>query len=132
MVYLELVDVIANAIIELNKINNSREILFEVAMFYGEEVLKHEEFIHCATLDTYEWVINVFYNGETELVIAVFDSEKITSEIKYETARRHPGLFPHVYGLMNMDALKYTKNFFWSPFPQLFHPLLPFVYKPTM
>ena len=79
--------------------------------FYGEEVLKHEEFIHCATLDTYEWVINVFYGGESELVIAVFDSELISSPIKYETARRHPGLFPHVYGPMNMSALKYTKNF---------------------
>lgn len=44
------------------------------------------------------------YKGQEDLVLLAVDTEKLTSEVRYEQLGMDEP-FPHIYGVINMDAV---------------------------
>ena len=81
--------------------------------FYGAGSLERCGFIHCSDIDTYYLVAPNFRNDRDEKVILVIDTDKLNSEVKWEDGG---GLdFPHIYGLLNRDAITEVLDHLWSP-----------------
>ena len=79
---------------------------------YGSKSLELSCFIHCSDLDTYYLVAPNFRNDFTEKVILLIDTDKLASEVKWEDGG---GLdFPHIYGLLNRDAIIGVFEHLWS------------------
>ena len=79
---------------------------------YGSKSLERSGFIHCSDLDTYYLVAPNFRNDFTEKVILLIDMDKLASEVKWEDGG---GLdFPHIYGLLNRDAIIGVFEHLWS------------------
>lgn len=79
---------------------------------YGAQSLERSGFIHCSDLDTYYLVAPNFRNDFTEKVILLIDTDKLASEVKWEDGG---GLdFPHIYGLLNRDAIIGVFEHLWS------------------
>ncbi len=81
---------------------------------YQTASLTSEGFIHCSTDAQALRVANTFYKGQTDLVLLVIDTDKLTSSLKFEgpinpqTGQPEPDvhdLFPHIYGVLNLDAV---------------------------
>ncbi|MBK8020210.1 MAG: DUF952 domain-containing protein [Chloroflexi bacterium] len=75
---------------------------------YRPPSLAKEGFIHTSEVDQVLGVANHYYPGHTDLVLLVIDPAKLTVELRYEAPTGEasaPGLFPHIYGPLNMDAV---------------------------
>lgn len=70
---------------------------------YRAESLDSEGFIHCSKATQINKVANRFFRNQTELVLLFIDTDKVKSEIRYEMADGE--LFPHIYGVLNVDAV---------------------------
>ncbi|MCF6277704.1 MAG: DUF952 domain-containing protein [Anaerolineales bacterium] len=82
--------------------------------FYEADSLSIEGFIHCSTAEQAAPVANAFYSAQRGLVLLVIDSDRLTSELKWEdpvhpasesAPRSLHGKFPHIYGRLNLDAV---------------------------
>jgi uncharacterized protein (DUF952 family) len=74
----------------------------KLAEFYRSDTLDSEGFIHCSTLMQVIKVANFRFRNERDLVLLCIDSENVEAEIRYEGVE---DLFPHVYGVLNVDAV---------------------------
>jgi len=64
-------------------------------------------FIHCSTRAQVIPVANHLYLGKTGgLVLLVLEVEKIAAEIRWENLEGGEELFPHIYGALNLEAVK--------------------------
>ena len=80
--------------------------------FYGRRSVERCGFIHCSDLDTYYLVAPNFRNDTDEKVILVIDTDKTEPEIRWEDGG---GLdFPHIYGLLNKEAVIAVFPHLWS------------------
>ena len=70
---------------------------------YSDNSLTQEGFIHCSRPDQLLQVANRYYRAVPEMKVLWIESEKLTSEIHWETSKG--GLFPHVYGPINLPAV---------------------------
>ena len=88
---------------------------------YSAPSLKSEGFIHCSTRDQLLQVANDFYRGESNLLLLCIDESQLRSELRWE-APTHPKLeaaektrndvlFPHLYGVLNLDAVVAVYDF---------------------
>ncbi|NJK50852.1 DUF952 domain-containing protein [Candidatus Gracilibacteria bacterium] len=71
---------------------------------YRADSLMTEGFIHCSTPKQLVKVANTFFTHQNGLVLLYIDSDKVTSEIRYETVEANEQ-FPHLYGELNLDAV---------------------------
>ncbi|HTL87815.1 MAG TPA: DUF952 domain-containing protein [Leptolyngbya sp.] len=71
---------------------------------YRADSLGTEGFIHCSTADQLVRTANKFYRGQSSLVVLVIDPDRVEPEVKYE-AVEGVGIFPHIYGELNVDAI---------------------------
>jgi len=85
---------------------------------YQAESLSMEGFIHCSTKSQIVGVANAFYHGQQGLILLAIDTDKLATELKWEppaepesTHARAGELFPHVYGPINLDAVKNVTPF---------------------
>ena len=81
---------------------------------YRAESLEREGFIHCSTPAQVIQVANIFYHGQTGLVLLRIDADKLTAPLRYEppfeTAADEEH-FPHVYGVINLEAVTGVYDF---------------------
>ena len=73
--------------------------------YYEAESLVTEGFIHCSTAAQVAGTLERFFAGQTNLVKLIINSSKLTNELKYEVAPSLNIAFPHVYGVINLDAV---------------------------
>lgn len=87
---------------------------------YQTQSLTKEGFIHCSKPSQVVDVANTWYQGMRGLVLLVIEPEKLREELRWEPpAHPHPGqassleedLFPHIYGPLNLDAVKKVIQF---------------------
>ncbi len=79
---------------------------------YRPANLSNEGFIHCSTAKQIESVANTYFRGQNGLVVLVIDEGKLMAEVRWEApsgpfapANIPSGLFPHIYGELNLDAV---------------------------
>jgi uncharacterized protein (DUF952 family) len=77
---------------------------------YTAPSLATEGFIHFSTPEQVRWVAQQFYRDEPDLVLLEVDPALLTAELRYEESV--PGqFFPHLYGPLNLDAVRAAHPF---------------------
>ncbi len=73
---------------------------------WGDEEIEVEGFIHCSTVE-YFWRVaeSHFNNLIRPLVLLCIDESKLKSEVRYEDGDNCGRYYPHIYGLVNNDAV---------------------------
>lgn len=71
---------------------------------YRADSLETEGFIHCSTSAQLVKVANNFFKNQTDLLLLFIDSDKVQSEIRYDSVTENE-TFPHIYGALNNDAV---------------------------
>ena len=82
---------------------------------YSAPSLTREGFIHGSAKDQILRVANDFYRGVPDLLLLCIDENRLSAELRWE-APAHPdsdaaelvssdALFPHIYGVLNLDAV---------------------------
>jgi uncharacterized protein (DUF952 family) len=73
--------------------------------FYEAPSLLTEGFIHNSTAAQLQGVLERYYAGQTNLVLLHIEETKLTAELKYELAPSVNEEFPHIFGVINVDAI---------------------------
>ena len=95
---------------------------------YTAPSLQSEGFIHCSTDKQVAHVANAFYGGRNDLVLLQLDESRIKVQVKWEAPAGLPpadgisesDLFPHIYGVINLDAIDSVINFLPDSTTKLF------------
>ena len=77
---------------------------------YAANSLTHEGFIHCSKKEQILDTANNYFRGNQDLFLLCIMPEKLQADLKYEDpSGKHSanvyGLFPHVYGPINPEAV---------------------------
>ncbi len=93
---------------------------------WGYEEIEKDGFIHCSTVEYFHRVAPNFQDVSEDLVLLCMDEAKLSAEIRFEDGDHCGRAYPHVYGLINNDAVtavlpflrdeagKYIKNIKFS------------------
>lgn len=81
---------------------------------YRADSLATEGFIHCSTPAQLVDSANRFFAGQSGLVILSIDTDKLQAALKYELAG-NGGIFPHIYGPLNLSAVREVMPFSCGP-----------------
>ena len=74
--------------------------------FYEAPSLKDEGFIHCCLSEQLEGVLDRYFQGMQNLVKLEIQTDLLTSPFYYEWSPSVGDTFPHIYGMINIDAVK--------------------------
>ena len=77
---------------------------------YRPTSLREEGFIHCSQ-DQGQMlaVANRLFSGRNDMLVLDVETGRVTSPIKHEHGRSG-GSYPHIYGPLNMDAVRHTRT----------------------
>ena len=83
---------------------------------YRADSLAAQGFIHASTAAQVTDTADLFYRGEDGLVLLCIDTSRVAATIKREAASGQghaagAGLFPHIYGPLNLDAVVQVLDF---------------------
>lgn len=70
---------------------------------YEPDSLRTEGFIHASPLNQLSRVANKYYSADAVVHVLACELGKISADVKWEPATG--GLYPHIYGVFNMDAV---------------------------
>ena len=73
--------------------------------YWGKRNVDAEGFIHCSTIEYFWRVAPNFTDVEEELVLICIDENKLEAEVRYEDGDNCGREYPHVYGMINNDAV---------------------------
>lgn len=76
----------------------------QAAGVYTVASLAQEGFIHCSTKVQVLGTAARFFAGRQDLVLLEIDPARLTAELRYEEGEPEV-LFPHIYGLLTLDAV---------------------------
>lgn len=74
--------------------------------YYAAASLASEGFIHCSTEEQVTGVLGRYFKGKTDLVALKIEVAKLVHPPKFELAPSVNEMFPHIYGPVNIDAVK--------------------------
>ena len=72
---------------------------------YQPESLASEGFIHFSKLEQVSDTAQRYYAGRKDLMLLQVESEKAVGEVKFENTSGGEELFPHLYSMLNLDAV---------------------------
>jgi uncharacterized protein (DUF952 family) len=75
---------------------------------YAPPSLATEKFIHASPADQLTRVANKYYRGVRDVHLLYVDPQRIRVPVRWEPATG--GLYPHIYGPLNLDAIVYLKR----------------------
>jgi uncharacterized protein (DUF952 family) len=78
---------------------------------YRDVSLEDEGFIHCSTVQQILGPANEFYRGQSDLVLLCISSSAVEAEIIYEDCYETGMAYPHIYGPLNVSAVKQVVEF---------------------
>jgi uncharacterized protein (DUF952 family) len=73
---------------------------------YRADSLETEGFIHCSTVEQVLGPANEMFHGQDGLVLLAIDPEKVGAPIIYEDCYESGQEFPHIYGPLEVKAVK--------------------------
>ena len=77
--------------------------------FYEASSLKTEGFIHCSTTNQVDGVLQRYFKDQKNLVKLFIDISKLTHPLKFEHSPSVNQDFPHIFGVINLDAVIKTE-----------------------
>ena len=80
------------------------------AGFYRGDTLDSEGFIHCSTPAQVIAVANARFHGQPDQVGLDIDTEQVAPAIRWEAADNGQ-VYPHIYGRLNVDAVRRVHPF---------------------
>ena len=78
---------------------------------YTADSLASEGFIHCSTAEQVLATANRIFKGQRDLLLLCVDSTRVGAEIRYENLEGGADLFPHIYGVLPIDAITAVHDF---------------------
>ena len=72
---------------------------------YEHPSLKDEGFIHCSQEQQVAGVLERYFEGMTNLVKLVIDTDLLTSHYVFDWSPTTQDTFPHIYGPINVSAV---------------------------
>lgn len=74
---------------------------------YTASSLVSEGFIHASTDSQVIGTANLLFRGRTDLVLLLIDTEKLTSELRFDPVGSHGEIqeFPHIYGPIDLKCV---------------------------
>ena len=72
---------------------------------WGGRNIEADGFIHCSSPELFWRVAPNFIKIQEELVLLYIDEARLKSEVRYEDSDNCGRAYPHVYGLINNDAV---------------------------
>ena len=79
---------------------------------YRADSLASQGFIHCSTSDQVVRVANAFYRGQNGLVLLEIDPAVLEPDVRWEPGTdKADELFPHIYGVIDVDAVLRVLDF---------------------
>jgi uncharacterized protein (DUF952 family) len=79
--------------------------------FYTAPSLETQGFIHCSTPEQVTAVANRIAGDWDDIILIWIDEEKVEHKIVYENLEGGTTLFPHIYGVLNLDAVTKVTEF---------------------
>jgi len=73
--------------------------------YYETASLKDEGFIHCCQEEQVEGVLQRYFVGKGNLRLLEIETDKLASAFYYEWSPSIGDTFPHIYGVINIDAV---------------------------
>ncbi len=73
--------------------------------YYDTKSLKEEGFIHCCQEEQIEGVLGRYFEGIGNLVQLAIETDKLKSPLYYEWSPSTGDIFPHIYGVINLEAV---------------------------
>jgi uncharacterized protein (DUF952 family) len=72
---------------------------------YEHASFKEEGFIHCSEEHQVAGVLERYFQGQSDLIKLVIDTSKLNSRYVQEWSPSTLDTYPHIYGLINTDAV---------------------------
>lgn len=79
------------------RIRGEQKLFSESVALYG--------FVHCCLPEQVCGVLKQWFAGQKDVVAVEIDSNILISSLVFENLEGGSELFPHIYGLVNMDAI---------------------------
>jgi|APTNR8051073442_1049403.scaffolds.fasta_scaffold07511_3 uncharacterized protein (DUF952 family) len=76
----------------------------QIGIYHGSPLDKADGFIHLSALAQLQRTFELYFDGQSDLIVATIDLDKISNMVKWE-ASRGGALFPHIYGSLPMSAV---------------------------
>jgi uncharacterized protein (DUF952 family) len=76
----------------------------QAAGVFSDASLSSEGFIHFSYEHQVARTVERFYKDQMDLVVLTIDTKKLTAPLVEEDTSGH-GMFPHLYGPLNLDAV---------------------------
>jgi uncharacterized protein (DUF952 family) len=73
---------------------------------YRADTLATEGFIHCSTPAQVLGPANELFRGQADLMLLVIDPARLSARLVYEDSYGAGQAFPHIYGPLNLDAVR--------------------------
>ena len=93
--------------------------------YWGQKNIEADGFIHCSPVRYFWRVAGNFDAVKEDMVLLMIDEDILKSEVRYEDGDNVGRAYPHVYGLINNDAVKQVLPFLrnsdgrWKKNPEL-------------
>lgn len=72
---------------------------------YTPESLESVGFIHCSSFEQVLGSAQGFFKGQDNLILLIIEEAKVHPQIMYEDSTSEGMRFPHIYGVLNLDAV---------------------------
>ena len=74
--------------------------------YYEALSLKDEGFIHCSLKEQLPSVLERYFQGQKNLCTLEIETDLLSSPFYYEWSPSVQDTFPHIYGAINLDAVR--------------------------
>jgi uncharacterized protein (DUF952 family) len=74
--------------------------------YYEPRTFVREGFIHCCEYEQLPHVTSRYFTDHDSIVILCIDSAAVSAPIKYEDLANIGVEFPHIYGRLNLEAVR--------------------------
>ena len=74
--------------------------------YYTPSAFTADGFVHCCNANQLKYVGERYFRGQQDLVILCIDANRVAAPVKYEDLNGEGMLFPHIYGILNLNAIE--------------------------
>lgn len=77
--------------------------------YHGSAHDKADGFLHFSTAAQLRDTLRLYYAGQNDLMLVAVDSDALGAALKWEHSTSRNEDFPHLYGALSCDAMKWAR-----------------------